>query len=70
MQLSELIEQLQAIADSTEGDPEVLTAYQENYPLAGTVANVRELDGQIWIAVGGAPQHLSPYAPRAAWEEQ
>jgi hypothetical protein len=86
MKLSQLIERLEDLRDEfgDDADPEVVCAYQPNYPLSGTILgavrleepddeesdDVREGDTNVvWIAVGGHPHALSPYAPTAVFEE-
>lgn len=61
-------------------DPEVVAAYQPRYPLSGEIRSVVVVEDNegdelmlddtpiVWIAVGGHPEGLSPYAPRAAFE--
>ncbi len=79
MTLDELIETLTEIRDDNEGigDREVNIGYQPNYPLAGLITNVTEIeeeddegngDVSIWIAV--SDNQREPYAPRAAWEHR
>lgn len=66
-------------------DPEVVAAYQPTWPLTGEILHARVIDDDpdyvithegrpegtpiVWIAVGGHAERLSPYAPRAAFEE-
>lgn len=51
MTLSELIEQLQAIAERfDEHDPEVRLAYQRDYPLEGSLAEVGHSKAAVWDA--------------------
>jgi hypothetical protein len=79
--LMELEVQLrEELGDDTE--PEVVAAYQPTYPLAGSIQGACVLqedeDGEpvlangspvVWIAIGGHPAHLNPYAPRRVFEE-
>jgi hypothetical protein len=81
--LIELLEELRADLHDSLGDcdPEVVCAYQPTYPLAGTLDGACFLDDDegkptlvngkpvVWIAVGGPPYDVSPYAPRAVFEE-
>ena len=79
--LNELIETLQEMLDDHPelGDQPVNVGYQQNYPLAGFVANVVVIEGDddvededsepaLWIAV--CDNRTEPYAPRAAWEHR
>lgn len=68
MKLSELIERLQELQESIENDPEVVAAFQPNYPLAGEIVGATEIDSVVWIAVGSHPEHMDPYAPREAFQ--
>lgn len=82
MRLSDLISQLEDLQDE-HGDIEVVAAYQPSYPLAGQVMGACVIDDAeaeddeptdaaptvAWIAVGDHPHNLSPYAPRAVFEE-
>lgn len=85
MKLRELIERLEEIEqDLIEGlgadvDVEVVCAIQPNYPLAVEIDGACVLDDDtpclldgrpvVWIATSGHPHGLSPYAPRAVWNE-
>jgi hypothetical protein len=87
MRLSELIERLEELRDDLadgvgdEIDPVVVAAYQESFPLSGTIQGAVVLqddeddepvlcDGEpvVWLAIGGHPHGMSPYAPRAVFE--
>jgi hypothetical protein len=76
VRLSELIARLHELADE-HGDPEVMAAYQENSPLAGTIEGVVRIDfGQeedikpfVWIVVGGLPHGMTSYGAQAAFHE-
>ena len=63
-----------------EVDPVVVAAYQPNYPLSGTVDGAVVLEDEdepvlcdgvpvVWLAIGGHPYAMSPYAPRGVFEE-
>ena len=80
MTIGELITALEDIRDSSpNGDnTEVRIAYQQNYPLAGTVAAITELPMMAddeenedvtvaWIATGEVGWDENPYASSAAW---
>lgn len=49
-------------------DTEIRIAYQPNWPLAGTVNKVSEVDDKVWIAVGEVSRDENPYAPKEIWE--
>lgn len=76
MTLSELIEQLQWLADEAEDDPIVRVAVQPNWPLREriTCVSVQESDPNrdgeavCWIAVDGVGYSEHPYAPGGAWD--
>ena len=86
MKLRVLIERLEEIEQDLQAglgddvEPEIVCAYQESYPLAGTLmgAVVLEADEDadalllggnpiVWLAVGTHPDGISPYAPRAVF---
>jgi hypothetical protein len=86
MKLSELVERLEELRDDfgDDADPEVVAAYQPNYPLSGTILGAVKLEedddeesddigegdtGVVWIAIGSHPHDLSPYAPSAVFKE-
>lgn len=65
-------------------EPEIVCAYQPSWPLTGEVLGACVLHDEepqfllegrpegrpiVWLAVGTHPDALSPYAPRAAFEE-
>lgn len=65
-----------------EADAEVVAAYQPSWPLAGVIKGACLLpDGEedgviapdaapvVWIAISGAPDDMSPYAPRCVFDE-
>jgi hypothetical protein len=84
-ELIERLEELRddlAAGVGDEIDPVVIAAYQSNYPLSGTILGATALDETdddepvlldgapvVWIAIGGHPHGVSPYAPRAVFEE-
>lgn len=86
MRLRDLIERLEEIeADLRAGlgddvEPEIVVAYQENYPLTGELRGAVVLEDDddgvllggrpiVWLAVGTHPDGISPYAPRAVFTE-
>lgn len=78
MNLRTLIERLEEIEGELRDGPEpvVVAAYQEHYPLAGTILGAAVVEAVrmhdrpvVWIAVGGLPMGIGPYAPRAVFEE-
>lgn len=64
MQLSELIEVLQELAE-THPDAEVQVAQQPSYPLAGSCHGVTLSDGVVYVVSGEA----TDYASRHLWEQ-
>lgn len=82
--LIELLEELRADLGDSLGDcdAEVVCAYQPSYPLAGRVDGACFLTDDkdwlpvlvngkpvVWIAVGGHPHDMSPYAPGEVFEK-
>lgn len=63
MNINELIEALQSAAD--RGITKVECHFQQNYPLKGTLANARMLDGKMTIAVGTGGE----YGDAKAWDD-
>ena len=79
--LTEIRDDLRAgLGDDVE--PEIVAAYQSSWPLAGSIQGACVLhdgdddepiltDGQpvVWLAIGGHPDSLSPYASKRVFEE-
>jgi len=81
MRLSELIERLEELRDDLHAglgedcDPIVLAATQPHWPLTGSLQSALVLDDYIvngepvvWLAIGSAPDDVSPYAPKDVFE--
>jgi len=68
MRLSELLEELSVVQEELEGseneDPEILVAFQPNYPLEAGVACVSLVGGTVYVATNQG----SGYAPGEAWK--
>ena len=87
MKLRELIERLEEIEQDLivglgeDVQPVVVAATQPNWPLAGSILDVRVLDDHgepvlivdgkpiVWLAIGAHSDNLSPYAPRRVFED-
>ena len=83
--LIERLEEIEADLRAGLGDDvdaEVVAAIQPSYPLTASVDGAVVLEGDdedgpvlvhgapvVWIATGGHPDGLSPYAPRRVFEE-
>lgn len=84
MTLDELIDKLTELRDEIDrdeglagidnaGDLPITVAIQPHYPIAVDLDKITVLiDGEkgprVWIATGGSPYDINPYAPRQAWE--
>jgi hypothetical protein len=79
MTVGELVEHLEEIRDRVGADAPVRIAFQPEYPLRASVANVTahvaddeglEVEPLVWIAATASVGYSeNPYAPRSAWEE-
>ncbi|MBO6180628.1 hypothetical protein J6O86_02965 [bacterium] len=67
MYLSELLEIAEDLRNQygEDYDPEIEVHFQPNYPLKGTLENVRELDGKLAFAAGDGYN----YGSKEAWEQ-
>ncbi len=75
MKLSALIARLEELQEElrfvhgAKFDPDVVAAHQESYPLAGVVLGAAAQKTVVWLAIGGTPPGMSPYAPRSVFDE-
>jgi len=68
MTITELIERLEEILESTEdSDLEVRLATQQNYPLQSYISTLTLFNGVLYIAEG-SQVYESPYGSRAMWD--
>ena len=66
-------------AQSAAAAVRVVAAYQPSYPIAGVISHLKVLDHEkndeknenkkvVWVALGGHPHDMNPYAPGDAFD--